>query len=35
MNDIVFRAAPVTAALVFGGAIFWLTLSIPVGIIRR
>ena len=33
VNDIVMRAAPVTAALVFGGAIFWLTLSIPVGII--
>ena len=32
-NDIVLRAAPVTAALVFGGAIFWLTLSIPIGII--
>jgi peptide/nickel transport system permease protein len=33
VNDIVLRAAPVTAALVFGGAIFWLALSIPVGII--
>ena len=33
VNDIVLRAAPVTAALVFGGAIFWLTLSIPIGII--
>ena len=33
VNDIVMRGAPVTAALVFGGAIFWLTLSIPVGII--
>lgn len=33
VNDIVARAAPVTAALVFGGAIFWLALSIPIGII--
>jgi len=33
VNDIVLRAAPVTGALVFGGAIFWLTLSIPIGII--
>ena len=24
VNDIVLRAAPVTAALVFGGALFWL-----------
>jgi peptide/nickel transport system permease protein len=29
----VLRAAPVTASLVFGGAIFWLTLAIPIGII--
>ena len=27
------RRAPVTASLVFGGAIFWLTLSIPIGIL--
>jgi peptide/nickel transport system permease protein len=33
VNAIIGRAAPVTASLVFGGAIFWLTLSIPVGII--
>jgi peptide/nickel transport system permease protein len=33
VNDIVLRAAPVTASLVFGGAIFWLTLSIPIGIL--
>jgi peptide/nickel transport system permease protein len=33
VNDIIGRAAPVTASLVFGGAIFWLALSIPVGII--
>src|SRR5579884_642139 len=25
--------APVTASLVFGGAVFWLSLSIPVGIL--
>ncbi len=33
VNDIIARAAPVTASLVFGGAIFWLTLSIPIGIL--
>jgi peptide/nickel transport system permease protein len=33
VNTIVLRAAPVTASLVFGGAIFWLTLSIPIGIL--
>lgn len=33
VNDIVLRAAPVTAALVFGGAVFWLALSLPIGII--
>jgi peptide/nickel transport system permease protein len=33
VNEIVLRAAPVTASLVFGGAIFWLTLSIPIGIL--
>ncbi len=33
VNDVVLRAAPVTAALVFGGAVLWLALSIPVGII--
>jgi peptide/nickel transport system permease protein len=27
------QAAPVTASLVFGGAIFWLSLSIPIGIL--
>jgi peptide/nickel transport system permease protein len=32
VNDIVFRAAPVTASLVFGGAIVWLTLALPIGI---
>jgi peptide/nickel transport system permease protein len=33
VNDVVLRAAPVTASLVFGGAIFWLTLSLPIGIL--
>jgi peptide/nickel transport system permease protein len=33
VNDIVFRAAPVTASLVFGGAIVWLTLALPIGIV--
>jgi peptide/nickel transport system permease protein len=32
VNDIIARAAPVTASLVFGGAVFWLLLSIPVGV---
>jgi peptide/nickel transport system permease protein len=29
----VMKAAPVTASLVFGGAILWLTLSVPLGIL--
>ena len=33
VNDVIARAAPVTASLVFGGAVFWLTLSIPIGIL--
>jgi len=33
VNDIVRAAAPVTASLVFGGAILWLCVSIPVGIL--
>jgi peptide/nickel transport system permease protein len=32
VNDIVLRAAPVTASLVFGGAIIWLTIAIPLGV---
>jgi peptide/nickel transport system permease protein len=32
VNHIIATTAPVTASLVFGGAIFWLTLSIPLGI---
>jgi peptide/nickel transport system permease protein len=33
VNTIVSRAAPVTASLVFGGAVTWLLLSIPIGIL--
>jgi peptide/nickel transport system permease protein len=33
VNEIVEQAAPVTASLVFGGAIFWMLLAIPVGVI--
>jgi peptide/nickel transport system permease protein len=33
VNDIVLRAAPVTASLVFGGVLIWLAIAIPVGIL--
>jgi peptide/nickel transport system permease protein len=33
VNETVLKAAPVTASLVFGGAILWLTLSVPLGIL--
>ncbi|HSL65050.1 MAG TPA: ABC transporter permease [Gaiellaceae bacterium] len=33
VNDIVMAAAPVTASLVFGGAIAWMLVSVPVGIL--
>jgi len=33
INTIVGRAAPVTAALVFGGAIFWMMIAIPIGVL--
>jgi peptide/nickel transport system permease protein len=33
VDSIIAKDAPVTASLVFGGAIFWLTLSIPIGIL--
>jgi peptide/nickel transport system permease protein len=33
VNSIVANAAPITASLVFGGAFFWLLLSIPVGVL--
>jgi peptide/nickel transport system permease protein len=33
VNDVVFAAAPVTASLVFGGAVLWLLVSFPIGIL--
>jgi peptide/nickel transport system permease protein len=33
VNDIVARAAPVTASLVFGGVILWLAIAVPLGIL--
>ena len=33
MRTIIGKDAPVTASLVFGGAVLWLSLSIPVGIL--
>src|SRR2546421_12251261 len=33
VNTIVGDAAPVTASLVFGGAVFWMLLALPVGIL--
>jgi peptide/nickel transport system permease protein len=33
VDSIIGKDAPVTASLVFGGAIMWLTLSIPIGIL--
>jgi peptide/nickel transport system permease protein len=33
VNSIVGNAAPVTASLVVGGAIFWLLLALPIGIL--
>ena len=33
VNDIVLRAAPVTASLVFGGVLFWMLLAVPIGIL--
>jgi peptide/nickel transport system permease protein len=33
VNDVVARAAPVTASLVFGGALMWLLLAVPLGIL--
>jgi peptide/nickel transport system permease protein len=32
-NDIIAAAAPVTASLVIGGAILWLCISVPIGIL--
>jgi peptide/nickel transport system permease protein len=33
VNETVLKAAPVTASLVFGGAVIWLALSLPLGIL--
>ena len=33
VDSIIKQDAPVTASLVFGGAVFWLSLSIPIGIL--
>src|ERR687883_1218182 len=33
VNSIVGNAAPVTGSLVFGGAIFWMLLALPIGIL--
>ncbi len=33
VNDIIEAAAPVTASLVFGGAVLWLLVSIPIGVL--
>ena len=33
VNDVVRHAAPVTAALVFGGVLIWLSIAIPIGIV--
>jgi peptide/nickel transport system permease protein len=33
VNYLIGQDAPVTASLVFGGAVFWLALSIPIGVL--
>jgi len=33
VNDLVFKSAQVTAALVLGGMLFWLAIAIPIGIL--
>lgn len=33
VNEILVRAAPVTASLVIGGAVLWLLLAIPIGLL--
>jgi peptide/nickel transport system permease protein len=33
VNDIIARAAPVTASLVFGGVVIWLMIAFPIGIL--
>jgi len=33
VNTVVMRAAPVTASLVFGGAVLWMLVALPIGIL--
>ena len=33
VNDVVLTAAPVTASLVFGGAVVWMLIALPLGIL--
>jgi peptide/nickel transport system permease protein len=33
VNSTIFAAAPVTASLVFGGAILWMLIAVPVGVL--
>ena len=33
VNDLVLRAAPVTASLVLGGALLWMLVAIPIGVL--
>ncbi len=33
VNAILERSAPITASLLFGGAVFWMLISIPIGIL--
>ena len=33
MNQAIAQAAPVTASLVFGGAILWMLIGLPVGVL--
>jgi peptide/nickel transport system permease protein len=33
VNDVIKSSAPVTASLVFGGALLWLLVSIPIGVL--
>lgn len=33
VNDMIRRAAPVTASLLIGGVVFWMLVSIPIGIL--
>jgi peptide/nickel transport system permease protein len=33
VNNLVLKAAPVTASLVLGGAFFWMLLAIPIGVL--